>query len=84
MGRTGVVSPGSTQPNAAAVVAALVIAYNDGSFATFYTSKNWKAVHDVPSGFEEKDYDDGSWTAASEYGTFAKSSYKSATTIPQA
>ncbi|SJK98725.1 uncharacterized protein ARMOST_01994 [Armillaria ostoyae] len=83
-GENGVVSPGSTQPNAAAVVAALVIAYNDGSFATFYTSKNWKAVHSVPSGFEEKDYDDGSWMAASEYGTFATSSYKSATTIPLA
>ncbi|KAK0452554.1 hypothetical protein EV421DRAFT_1898291 [Armillaria borealis] len=67
-GENGAVSPGSTQPNAAAVVAALVIAYNDGSFATFYTSKNWKAVHSVPSGFEEKDYDDGSWMAASEYG----------------
>ncbi|KAK0237781.1 hypothetical protein EDD85DRAFT_556852 [Armillaria nabsnona] len=83
-GENGVVSPGSTQANAAAVVAGMVIAYNDGSFATFYTSKNWKAVHNVPSGFEEKDYDDGPWTPASEYGTFAKSSYKSATTIPRA
>ncbi|KAK0494692.1 hypothetical protein EDD18DRAFT_352668 [Armillaria luteobubalina] len=83
-GENGVVSPGSTQPNPASVVAGMVVAYNDGSFATYYTSKDWKAVHSVPNGFEDPGYDDGSWMAASEYGTFGTSSWKSMTTIPQA
>ncbi|KAK0470495.1 hypothetical protein IW261DRAFT_1516277, partial [Armillaria novae-zelandiae] len=83
-GENGVVSPGSTQPNPASVFAGMVIAYNDGSFATYYTSKNWKAAHSVPSGFEDPGYDDGSWMAASEYGTFGTSSSKSVITIPRA
>ncbi|KAK0220410.1 lectin [Armillaria fumosa] len=76
----------STNPSGynAMVIAGMVIAYDDGSFATYYTSKNWKADHSVPSGFEEPGYDDGSWVAASEYGTYGTSSWKSTTPVPQA
>ncbi|KAK0494574.1 lectin [Armillaria luteobubalina] len=85
-GENMVPSPGGTSgPNNAMVLAGIVIAYDDGSSATYYTSKNWKAAYTVPSGFEQKDYDDGYWMAASEYGTLAASSYKDSTfTIPRA
>ncbi|KAK0192930.1 hypothetical protein F5146DRAFT_955434 [Armillaria mellea] len=83
-GENWAVSSGSTKQTPATLVAGIVIAYNDGSFATYYTSKDWKAVHSVPSGFEEPSYDDGSWMAASEYGSFATSSWNTTATIPRA
>ncbi|KAK0201445.1 hypothetical protein DFS33DRAFT_1439781 [Desarmillaria ectypa] len=65
--------------SAAAIIAAILIAYNDGSSGTFYTDSTWKTVTGLPDGFEDVGLDDSTWSDASEYGTFLNAPWKNVT-----
>ncbi|KAG7444054.1 uncharacterized protein BT62DRAFT_952437 [Guyanagaster necrorhizus] len=67
----------------AAIIAGILIAYNDGSSETFYTDDTWKTIIGLPGGFQEPSFDDSAWSDASEYGTFLNAHWKNVT-IPLA
>ncbi|KIJ33487.1 carbohydrate-binding module family 67 protein [Sphaerobolus stellatus SS14] len=57
---------GGTVPNPAGVLAAIEITYTDGSTQMVVSDSSWKALNSptIPTGFEEFNFDDSSWSAA--------------------
>ncbi|KAF9041902.1 lectin [Hymenopellis radicata] len=54
----------------AALIAIILIAYNDGTTETFITDPTWKAFTSIPAGFEEPGFDDSAWQGATDEGPY--------------
>lgn len=54
----------------AAFIAMILLAFSDGTSATFVTDNTWKAFTGIQIGFEEPDFDDSTWPAATVLGPY--------------
>ena len=48
----------------AGLIVDILLAYSDGTNATFVTDSTWKAFTGLPDGFQDPDFDDSEWPAA--------------------
>ncbi len=49
------------------MMATLVVAYSDGSTATFVSSTEWKTAYDARPGWQKQGFDDSGWKAAVQF-----------------
>ncbi|KAK0503584.1 lectin [Armillaria luteobubalina] len=67
----------------AGLLAAIMVAYNDGTSSSYVTDTTWKAFNSVPAGFEFPTFDDSTWSNAAIKGKYGSAPW-GAITVPAA
>ncbi|KAK0239800.1 lectin [Armillaria nabsnona] len=67
----------------AGVIATILVAYNDGTSASYVTDTTWKTSTSLPTGFELPGADDSTWSYARIVGKYGSATW-GATTVPAA
>jgi alpha-L-rhamnosidase len=63
-----VVNPnGMATDDAPPLIATLVVEYEDGSWTSFPSNRDWKTVYQAAAGWQGKNFDDSAWKAAVEW-----------------
>ncbi|KAK0463801.1 lectin [Desarmillaria tabescens] len=67
----------------AGVIATILVAYNDGTSASYVTDTTWKASTSLPTGFQLPATDDSTWSGATVVGKYGDAPW-GAITVPTA
>ena len=54
----------------AGLIVMILLAFSDGTNATFVSDNTWKAIVGSPDGFQEPGFDDSKWPAATVLGPY--------------